>query len=336
MFSKTGTTLKAITPNRLASEAKHFPYGETDGTPPADTKDYFATYRRDGTGLDYAWNRYYSPTMGRFTTADPYEGSVSLGNPHSWNRYTYTDNNPVNYLDPTGLLTVNEIQALIGSVLNNVAPNIPMTIHVQAGLEALATNTVMLYHFSSYIGWSSQLPFMQNSSSSQPVPRPGTLMVKNLKKDGFHFDRVFEIIHDLMNTINKDCLNFLESGGTSAQEYTQALLDNNLLATGQFDNTIAAFNGTGGSDVPEGYAAIVVNTDGAFFNSGFTIPGSNSTAGTARAQASILLHELAHGLGSSGFLPDRNNKNAGKQNNEMIEKNCGGTLSEFDNRITSN
>jgi RHS repeat-associated protein len=74
MFSKTGTTLNAITPNRLASEAKHFPYGETDGTPPADTKDYFATYRRDGTGLDYAWNRYYSPTMGRFTTADPYGG----------------------------------------------------------------------------------------------------------------------------------------------------------------------------------------------------------------------------------------------------------------------
>ncbi len=54
MFQKTGSTLKAVTPNRLASEAKHFPYGETDGTPPSDTKDYFATYRRDGTGLDYA------------------------------------------------------------------------------------------------------------------------------------------------------------------------------------------------------------------------------------------------------------------------------------------
>jgi RHS repeat-associated protein len=103
MFSKTGTTLKAITPNRLASEAKHFPYGETDGTPPSDTKDYFATYRRDGTGLDYAWNRYYSPTMGRFTTADPYGGSVRLSNPGTWNRYAYANSNPVLNRDPSGL-----------------------------------------------------------------------------------------------------------------------------------------------------------------------------------------------------------------------------------------
>ncbi len=103
MFSKTGSTLKAIAPDRLASEAKHFPYGETDGTPPSDTKDYFATYRRDGTGLDYAWNRYYSPTMGRFTTADPYGGSQNPLNPESWNRYSYTENLPVSRIDPTGL-----------------------------------------------------------------------------------------------------------------------------------------------------------------------------------------------------------------------------------------
>jgi RHS repeat-associated protein len=104
MFSKTGSTLKAVTPNRLASEANHFPYGETDGTPPSETKDYFTTYRRDGTGLDYAWNRYYSPTMGRFTTADPYEASAALTDPQTWNRYVYLDNDPANGTDRRGLL----------------------------------------------------------------------------------------------------------------------------------------------------------------------------------------------------------------------------------------
>lgn len=52
MFSKTGATLKAIAPTRLASEAKHFPYGETEGAPPSDTNDYFTTCRRDATYLD--------------------------------------------------------------------------------------------------------------------------------------------------------------------------------------------------------------------------------------------------------------------------------------------
>ena len=94
MFSKTGSTLKAITPNRLASE--------TQGTPPADTTDYFATDRRDDTGLDYAMNRYDSPTMGRSTTADPYAGSASPTVPETWNRYSYVNNNSVSATDPTG------------------------------------------------------------------------------------------------------------------------------------------------------------------------------------------------------------------------------------------
>jgi RHS repeat-associated protein len=117
MFSKTGSTLKAVTPNRLASEARHFPYGETDGTPPSDTKDYFATYRRDGTGLDYAWNRYYSPAMGRFTTADPLDASAALTDPQTWNRYAYVGNDPVANTDPTGLVACGDLVVTSGTFL---------------------------------------------------------------------------------------------------------------------------------------------------------------------------------------------------------------------------
>ena len=55
------------------------------------------------TGLDYAWNRYYSSTWGRFTSADPYVMSGGLGNPQGWNRYSYVENDPVNFLDSSGL-----------------------------------------------------------------------------------------------------------------------------------------------------------------------------------------------------------------------------------------
>ena len=93
--------LKATTPNRLESRSEHFPYGEQKGAaPPDNDKDYFTTYRRDESGLDYAWNRYYSPAMGRFTTADP--GPYVYDDPRRMNLYVYSSGDPVNRYDPDG------------------------------------------------------------------------------------------------------------------------------------------------------------------------------------------------------------------------------------------
>jgi len=67
-------------------------------------RDKFATYSRDSsTGLDYAMNRSYGNSMGRFLTPDPYQPSAKLGNPQSWNRYAYVTNDPINKNDPNGL-----------------------------------------------------------------------------------------------------------------------------------------------------------------------------------------------------------------------------------------
>jgi RHS repeat-associated protein len=58
--------------DRLGSNGNNFyPYGEEYTTTPQNTFK-FATYYRDATTLDYAKNRYYSSTMGRFMTADPW------------------------------------------------------------------------------------------------------------------------------------------------------------------------------------------------------------------------------------------------------------------------
>jgi hypothetical protein len=45
------------------------------------------------------YNRWWS----RFDQPDPYGGSYNLSNPQSFNRYAYGQNDPVNYVDPTGL-----------------------------------------------------------------------------------------------------------------------------------------------------------------------------------------------------------------------------------------
>ncbi len=80
-----------------------YPYGEDKGTPGANDTWKFGTYLRDSaTGLDYAMNRYYSSGSGRFMSPDPYMNSAGPGDPQRWNRYTYTRNDSVNRLDPTG------------------------------------------------------------------------------------------------------------------------------------------------------------------------------------------------------------------------------------------
>src|SRR5271170_1956699 len=55
-------------------------------------------------GLDYFGARYYASTMGRFMGPDP-SGLVfaSFANPQSLNLYSYAQNNPLIYTDPTGL-----------------------------------------------------------------------------------------------------------------------------------------------------------------------------------------------------------------------------------------
>ncbi|MFD1988348.1 RHS repeat domain-containing protein, partial [Paenibacillus nicotianae] len=52
------------------------------------------------TGLYYLKARYYDPSQGRFLKEDSYEGQIT--NPLTLNSYTYVENNPVNYVDPTG------------------------------------------------------------------------------------------------------------------------------------------------------------------------------------------------------------------------------------------
>ncbi len=49
----------------------------------------------------------YSPRVGRFLSADTIVPSP--GNPQSLNRYAYTLNNPIAYVDPTGHFTRDAI-----------------------------------------------------------------------------------------------------------------------------------------------------------------------------------------------------------------------------------
>ena len=96
--------LGSVRGNASGERMSYWPYGG-ERTTTADGREKFGTYFRDiinGNGnVDYADQRYYTATAGRFWTPDPSTG-VSLGNPVTWNKYAYAGDDPVNFNDPSG------------------------------------------------------------------------------------------------------------------------------------------------------------------------------------------------------------------------------------------
>jgi RHS repeat-associated protein len=67
-------------------------------------RQQFTNNERDQeTGLDYVRHRYYSNLQGRFLSKDPLMRLPSRFNPQRWNRYSYVINNPLKFIDPSGL-----------------------------------------------------------------------------------------------------------------------------------------------------------------------------------------------------------------------------------------
>jgi RHS repeat-associated protein len=98
-----GEELLAPTSGRSAAQG----YAGGDGV-----RQQFTLYERDTeTNLDYAQARYYSMIQGRFTGPDPSLISTVPIQPQSFNRYSYCLNNPVNFIDPSGLVWVQDLNS---------------------------------------------------------------------------------------------------------------------------------------------------------------------------------------------------------------------------------
>jgi RHS repeat-associated protein len=89
----------------VAGRNAHLAFGEEFAQSGTQDKHEFTSYERDSeSGTDYAVNRQYSPSMGRFLRPDPSSESYDYENPQSLNRSVYVQNDPENLTDPDGLL----------------------------------------------------------------------------------------------------------------------------------------------------------------------------------------------------------------------------------------
>ena len=84
-------------------ESRHYaPYGETWGVQGSSQTDFgFTGEPTDGNGLVHLRARYLNPALGLFPSLDPLEGIQQR--PMSLNGYVYTEGNPTNYVDRSGL-----------------------------------------------------------------------------------------------------------------------------------------------------------------------------------------------------------------------------------------
>ena len=79
------------------------PYGQMMTSSTNDPYLYAGLYQDTEDGGDDAWYRNYSSEQSRWLRPDPYNGSYDLNNPQSFNRYSYVENHPLTFTDPSGL-----------------------------------------------------------------------------------------------------------------------------------------------------------------------------------------------------------------------------------------
>jgi RHS repeat-associated protein len=84
--------------------------------------DYGYTGQRNldsGIGLMDYKARFYSPYLNRFIQPDTIVPSPT--NPQAWNKYSYTENNPIKYIDPTGHWVETAFDVIsLGMTINDI------------------------------------------------------------------------------------------------------------------------------------------------------------------------------------------------------------------------
>ena len=95
------TRLVTDTSGNVVATYKFNPYGDTNSYSGSFNTEYQFTGKSfdSGVGLSYYGARWYDPETGRFITQDPAKQGL--------NYYVYANDNPLRYIDPTGLCDCN-------------------------------------------------------------------------------------------------------------------------------------------------------------------------------------------------------------------------------------
>ena len=157
-YNNAWYTLGGILSSKEAISKSYTPFGEQIGEAISGF-GYNGEYYSAATGMVYLRARFYEPEMNRFSQKDVVRGSIVQ--PGSLNRYSYVQNDPVNFIDPSGMAL-----GYTGSSRANLQRNVSST----SSAAYVSMNSPVSTSTKSY-GSTYQEYMSQVQASRTPSPK---------------------------------------------------------------------------------------------------------------------------------------------------------------------
>jgi RHS repeat-associated protein len=175
------------------------------------TRQGFGLAENDaGTGQQHTWFRKLETWAGRWTSPDPSLESMSLSYPQSFNRYSYVENEPTNFIDPDGLLM-----------------SIPGFCSAEYSAEQCGISFGFGFSWGAWGGYGGggigiQPPATSNNSTFESGYAAGSDIKAFLLK---HYELIVKCLVDLGGSIALAAISCAD-GGFSSPDCWKSILDN--------------------------------------------------------------------------------------------------------------
>ncbi len=239
----------------------------------------FTTYERDSIGSDDAMHRRYNRWWARFEQPDPYGGSYDMTDPQSFNRYSYVQNDPVNFVDPLGLDPIGALGRALAD-LNNIGPGtVLVTIPIGPSNE-----------FHTEID-PEHVGFWGGGITPLDPPRDSTLTRSEID----------QLRTDLATRLKDlDCAKFVQGVLMQIKAVTgTAAYSNNILSIFDQVKKQGGFGRRAGAFTAE--AANGVGGGAAFVNINYSIAANSSRIFNSASSGRSMIHELLHVAANSSM-----------------------------------